>query len=147
MNEGFTALLVDNISGSMSVQLLEGLAKVRFSLVVVADILEKESSSKQNTHPSSQTEQLIYTAQNVCSDLRVNIIDTSGHLDTTGPVVYLMRLLVRQYGMPCLEKVANTYSWVVPQQLKSMQEVSEVRIHKCSAGIPIINEWKIPGTS
>lgn len=127
MNEGFTALLVDN---TMSVQLLEGLAKVRFSLSVVADILEKDSSSKQKTHPSSPTKQLIYTAQNVCTDLHVNVIDTSGCLDTTGPVVYLMRLLVRQYGMPCLEKVANTYPWVVPQQLKCIQEVSEVRIHK-----------------
>lgn len=135
MNEGFTALLNDS---TISVQLLEGLAKVRFSLSVVADILEKESSSKQNTDPSSQTKMLMYTTQNICSDLQVNVIDTSGRLDTTGPVVYLMRLLVRQYGMPCLEKVANTYPWVIPPQLKSVQEVSEVRICKCI--IPIVKE-------
>ena len=139
MNEGFTALLVDDMSDKMSVQFLEGLAKVRFSLSVVADILEKEFSSKQTIHPSSQTMQLIYTTQNVCSDLHVNVIDTSGRLDTTGPVVYLMRLLVRQYGMPCLEKVTKTYPWVVPQQLKSVQEVSEVRIHKCNCSY---HKWR-----
>ena len=125
MNEGFAALHDMAIFENITVELLEGLAKLRFSLSVVADVLQKQSTSKQNIIPGTQTQLLVHTAQNVCSDLQVNVIDTSGHLDTTGPIIYLMRLLVRQYGMPCLEKVAIIYSWIIPTQLKSSQEVNE----------------------
>ena len=124
LNEGFIALLDETIPAHISVEFLEGVAKVRFSLSVVADILEKQVSSKQRITSSSQAQQLVYTAQNICRDPNVNVIDTTGQLDTTGPIVYLMRLLVRQYGMPCLEKVAQVYSWVIPRELKCTQEVS-----------------------
>ena len=120
MNEGYGALLGP---AHISVLFLEGLAKIRFSLSVVADILEKQVSSKQKVTTSSHITQLVYTAQNICSDLNINVIDTTGNLDTTGPTVYLMRLLVRQFGMSCLEKVADTYSWIIPMELRSKQEV------------------------
>lgn len=122
MNEGYVAILYETTSGpaNVSVLLLEGLAKVRFSLSVTADIFEKQSLSKQISSP---VKQLVYTAQNVCCDLKINVIDTTGSLDTTGPVVYLMRLLVRQYGMSCLEKVASAYSWVIPKELKNKQVI------------------------
>ena len=127
MNEGYVALLYETAPGpaNISVLLLEGLAKIRFSLSVVADILEKQASSKQAVVASPHIKQLVYTAQNICSDLKINVIDITGDLDTTGPAVYLMRLLVRQYGMSCLEKVAETYFWVIPKQLRSKQEVNE----------------------
>lgn len=122
MNEGYVAILYETTLGpaNVSVLLLEGLAKVRFSLSVAADIFEKQSSSKQISSP---VKQLVYTAQNICCDLKINIIDTTGSLDTTGPVVYLMRLLVRQYGMSCLEKVASAYSWVIPKELRNKQVI------------------------
>lgn len=122
MNEGYVAVLYETASGpaNISVLLLEGLAKIRFSLSVAADILEKQSSSKQISSP---VKQLVYTTQNVCCDLKINIIDTTGSLDTTGPIVYLMRLLVRQYGMSCLEKVASAYSWAIPKELRNTQVI------------------------
>ena len=125
MNEGYGALLYETTPGPahISVLFLEGLAKIRFSLSVVADILEKQVSSKQKVTTSSHITQLVYTAQNICSDLNINVIDTTGNLDTTGPTVYLMRLLVRQFGMSCLEKVTDTYSWIIPMELRSKQEV------------------------
>lgn len=122
MNEGYVAVLYETASGpaNISVLLLEGLAKIRFSLSVAADILEKQSSSKQISSPMKQ---LVYTTQNVCCDLKINIIDTTGSLDTTGPIVYLMRLLVRQYGISCLEKVASAYSWAIPKELRNTQVI------------------------
>lgn len=124
MNEGYVATRQETASGqhAVSVLLLEGLAKVRFSLSVVADVL-KEQVSHHKSVTSVLIHPLIVTAQNICSDLNINIVDTSGDIDTTGPIVYLMRLLVRRYGMSCLEKVADTYAWVVPETLKSVQEV------------------------
>lgn len=121
MNEGF-AVLLSEFSDNISVQLLEAVARVRFSLSVVADMLER-LSSKQKSQLSSQAKQLVYTSQNICTDLRVNVIDTTGKLDTTGPVVYLMRLLVRQYGMPVLERVADACTWVIPRELKDTKQV------------------------
>ena len=123
MNEGYVAILYETTSGpaNISVLLLEGLAKIRFSLSIAADIFEKQVSSKQNIVTSSSIKQLVYTAQNVCCDLKINVIDTTGSIDMTGPTVYLMRLLVRQYGMSCLEKVADTYSWVIPKELRNKQ--------------------------
>jgi hypothetical protein len=126
MNDGYVAVLYATTSESgpanISVLLLEGLAKIRFSLSIAADIFEKQASSKQNIVTSSpMKQQLVYTAHNVCCDLKVNVIDTTGSLDTTGPIVYLMRLLVRQYGMSCMEKVADVYSWVIPKELRNKQ--------------------------
>lgn len=123
MNEGYVAVLYETVSrpANISVLLLEGLAKIRFSLSIAADIFEKQASSKQNIMISSPMKQLVYTAQNVCCDLKINIIDTTGSLDMTGPIIYLMRLLVRQYGMSCLEKVADIYSWVIPKELRNKQ--------------------------
>ena len=127
MNEGYVAVLYETTAGpatNISVLLLEGLAKIRFSFSVVADIFETQVSSKQNVVTSSVVKQLVYTTQNICSDLNINVIDTTGSLDTTGPIVYLMRLLVRQYGMSCLEKIVNTYSWIIPKELRNKQEVT-----------------------
>ena len=123
MNEGYVAILYETTSGTanISVLLLEGLAKIRFSLSIAADIFEKQVSSKQNIVTNSSMKLLVYTAQNVCCDLKINVIDTTGSLDMTGPIVYLMRLLVRQYGMSCLEKVADAYTWVIPKQLRNKQ--------------------------
>lgn len=124
MNEGFIALLDETvISENVSVQFLEGLAKVRFALSVVAEVMERQTSSKHMVETSAQAKQLVYTACNVCCDLNVNVIDITGRSDTTGPIVYLMRLLVRQYGMPCLETVADAYSWVIPRQLRNAKVV------------------------
>ena len=109
----------------ISVEFLESVAQIRFSLSVVADVLKQHISSKQKVTLSLQAQQLVSTAHNICSDSKINVIDTTGQCDTTGPVVYLMRLLVRQYGMPCLENVAKRYSWVIPRQLTSTQEVNK----------------------
>lgn len=117
LNEGFQTL-VNSPSDSVSVELLESFAKVRFSLSRVADILHR-TTSKQ----TSQVEQLLQAAKVVCSNAVVNMIDRSGQHDTTGPSVYLMRVLVRRYGRSSLEKVASAYSWVIPEELTCTQEV------------------------
>ena len=123
MNEGFK-VLVENSSSNMSTELLEGFAKVRLSLSKFAFILQRTlvASSEQELQ-SSQLENLVRTAKHICSDANVNIIDTSGGQDTTGPIVYLLRVLVRQYGMSCLEKVSASYPWVIPKELTEEQKV------------------------
>ena len=93
---------------------LEGVAKVRYSLSVVAKVLKNE----QYGHNFME---LLRAAGRICSDHEVNCIDPTGRKDTVGPVIYLLKLIVRQYGMPCLKAAAEVHEWLIPAQLKSTQ--------------------------
>ncbi|XP_064404373.1 E3 ubiquitin-protein ligase RNF213-like isoform X3 [Halichondria panicea] len=87
---------------------LEAVAGIRFALSILAEQL------KSNTVRYS----LLKVAKKLCIDTRVNIIDPTGKLDTTGPVLYLIKLIVRQFGFPCLRAVSRVHSWLVPEGLK-----------------------------
>ena len=65
--------------------------------------------------------ELLRAAGRMCSDREVNCIDPTGRKDTIGPVIYLLKLIVRQYGMPCLKAAAEVHEWLIPAQLKSTQ--------------------------
>ena len=67
--------------------------------------------------------QLVHVAGELCTDSGVNHIDITGDSDTTGPIVYLLKLLMRQYGTDCLQRVSKDHQWVVPQILRQGQEV------------------------
>ena len=101
---------------------LEGVARVRFALSVVSELLN------QNDQPWSHEDgvlvaQLFHQAREVCMDSNINSIDDTGQRDTVGPVVFLIKLLVRQYGLNCLQKASEEHAWIVPEQLKQTGEV------------------------
>ena len=98
----------------VSVGYLEAIAKARYALSVVAEILSNNQVDKD----------LFHIASAICTDRKVNTI---GKADTTGPVVYLLKLLVRQFGFPCLKRVSQTHPWIVPQELKRGDDVSLIR--------------------
>jgi hypothetical protein len=87
-------------------------AKVRYSLSVVAEVFKEG-------HRGHHFMELLKAAAKVCSDCEINCIDPTGQTDTVGPVVYLLKLIVRQYGMPYLRIAAQIHDWIVPAQLKS----------------------------
>ena len=121
--EGYNGLL-EHRRGTPTLEYLEGVAKVRYSLSVVAEVLKNE----QYGHHCME---LIRAAGRVCSDCEVNCIDPTGRKDTVGPVIYLLKLIVRQYGMPCLKAAAEVHEWLIPTQLKSTQ-VSVMVQHVCT---------------
>ena len=87
-------------SDIITLEYLEGVAEVRFALSVVAELLN------QSDQPRSQQDgvlvaQLLQQAREICTDPNINCVDDTGERDTVGPVVYLIKLLVRQYGL-CL---------------------------------------------
>lgn len=109
-------------SDSVTLEYLEGVAKVRFALSAVAEVLN------QNHQPQSQEDsvvvfKLLHQAREICTDPYLNSVDTTGQRDTMGPVVYLMKLLVRQYGLNCLQKVSEAHAWIVPELLRKTEEV------------------------
>ena len=101
-------------NASVSVGYLEAVAKARYALSVVAEKLKDNQVDMD----------LLHIASTICTDRKVNTVDITGTADTTGPVVYLLKLLVRQFGFPCLKQVSQTHPWVIPQELKRGDEVS-----------------------
>ena len=111
-------------SGAVTLDYLEGVAKVRFALSVVAELLN------QNDQPRSSEDgvlvvRLLHQAREVCVDPNINSIDDTGQRDTVGPVVFLIKLLVRQYGLNCLQRASEDHAWIVPEQLKQTGEVKK----------------------
>ena len=109
--ESFYALQ-EHHRGTPTLAYLEGVAKARFSLSVVAEILKNKENGQHIT-------ELLRAAGQMCSDREVNCIDPTDQKDIVGPVIYLLKLIVRQYGMPYLNVAAEVHEWLIPAQLKS----------------------------
>ena len=87
-------------------------ANIRFSLLALSKVLQNE----QNGYHFMK---LLRAAAHVCSDHQINCIDPTGRRDNVGPVIYLLKLLVRQYGLPCLKGAVEIHDWIIPAELKS----------------------------
>ena len=121
LNEGHAALLEHaEHPQKPSVRYLEGVAQVRFALSVVATAL-KQAVDRSRLSPLAQ--ELVDAAAVLCTNRSVNTIDLTGTRDTVGPIVYLIKLLVRQYGFPCLRDVSEAFSWILPQELTRSSDV------------------------
>ena len=88
-------------------------------------------SVSQHYHGVDAT-QLLNAAKVLCTDKDINHINVS---DMTGPIVYLIKLLMRQYGTDCLQQVSGRHQWVVPPELRQREEVSSGRISACLCGL------------
>ena len=66
---------------------------------------------------------LLHAVRDVCTDATINHVDDTRHTDIVGPVIYLLKLIVRQYGFPCLAEISAVHAWVVPLELRRADEV------------------------
>ena len=113
LQDGFYALQEHHwYQGTPTLEYLEGVANVRYSLSVVTEVLKDEETGQNFI-------ELLRTAGQVCCDHKVNYIDPTGRKDTVGPVIYLLKLIFRQHGMACLKAAAEVHEWLIPAQLKS----------------------------
>jgi hypothetical protein len=114
---------------NISMKVLEGVAKMRYGLLVVAELLQLQANPIKGVSFSNQSQNihgrlastLLDTARYACTSDKLNIINTSGSA-AVGPIVYLLKLLVRQAGISCLNKLVAEHSWVVPLNLKKTEE-------------------------
>ena len=112
LQQDYYSLKEDHSQGTPSFEYLESVARVRYSLSVLAEVLKSEEKGQHFV-------ELLKAAKQLCSDSKINVVDMTGHKDTSGPVIYLVKVIVRKYGMPCLKKYAEEYSWIIPPELKS----------------------------
>ena len=100
---------------------LEAVAAVRFTLSIVAELIIKQITDTEIQGTPEQATQLIEAAKDICTNPSINRVDIT---NVTGPIVYLLKLLVRQFGTPCLQKVVETHAWVIPPELRRVEEVN-----------------------
>ncbi len=99
---------------------LEGVAGIRFAIMEVARLLHSDLTE----NPQRLTFDIIHLAEEVCTDPFINTADFAASTeDAVGPALYLLKLLVRQYGFPCLKQVSEKYQWVLPEDLRTTDQV------------------------
>ena len=123
---------------TISLDMLESVAKVRYSLLVVAQLLQhrvNEQGHNQSLYGVAGHRLLeearyfkscaltfsqhvcFILSRHACTDTSINTFVTT---DTTGPIVYLLKLLVCQAGCSCLAKIVRDpqLKWIVPKELE-----------------------------
>lgn len=118
LQEGHLAL--SHSHNKISLGYIEGVAKVRFSLSVVAKLFQKDVAMK----PA-----FLDAVRGLCTDTTINHVNDTEQGDKIGPVFYLLKLIVRQFGFSCLTEVSAVHSWIIPPELKGADEVTMTSQH------------------
>ena len=97
---------------------MEGVASVRFGLAMVAELMQKEIMESSKLF--ADTSGILKATKSLCTETTINKCDPPG---ITGPCIYLMKLIYRQYGHTCLIKVADKYPWIIPKTLQNYKVI------------------------
>ena len=121
---------------TVTIGYLEAVAGIRFALMEIANLLHSQCSGVRNHMYVGWRDlskfELLQLAENVCTDPAINTSDfTVSGRDVVGPAVYLLKLLVRKYGFPCLKQVYEEFNWIIPEGLHETNQVciSGTHIH------------------
>ena len=98
------------LKGELSLEYLEAVAKIRFTLVSFAYQLKFNSSSLD--------EDLLLMTVDVCTDESINKVDSSSSTFVTGPILFLLKVLIRHYGFSFLMSISKDHQWIVPKVFK-----------------------------
>ena len=128
MSEGKEVVLksyAPTFEGGVSLRYLEGIAKLRYALIVVAELLycQYGANSREDRNQSfysHETQLLLDVAKRCCDDDVVNI-------NNTGPAVFLVKQIAQQFGISFLIKLTSdkTMQWVVPHHLRIPEVIKQ----------------------
>lgn len=119
LKKSHQALRAYKSSPEIDIEFLEGVAGARFALMEIANLLYSEISGKKQ----SKLFKVVLLAKDVCTDQDINTTDFGGDVDIVGPAIYLIKLLVRQFGLPCLKSISERHQWIVPRDLRRTNQV------------------------
>ena len=98
-------------------QYLEGIATLRFSFTVVAELIyyQFQDGKYEDYKYSNECQLLLNAAKSFCTYFT----------DESGPGMFLAKQLARQYGITFLKKLMNdpNMQWIVPKTLNQANEV------------------------
>jgi hypothetical protein len=106
----------------ISIAYLEGVAGRRYSMMELATLLHSVFAVEHDWQRYLLGIQLVQISKEVCTDPTINTTNFAEG-DVIGPAVYLLKLLVRQYGFGCLKKVSAEHKWLVPEGLRTSDRV------------------------
>ena len=98
---------------------LESVAAIRFAIMEVARVLYFLFSIK-GVDESHKIQQLVSRLMQHTEEICVNATDTS---DISGPALYLLKMIVRQFGFPCLNYLSEDFEWIIPNNLRDNTKV------------------------
>lgn len=94
---------------------LESVARIRFVLAEIVNLLHFHYMQAHKVSLTMQQIQLklMQLTEEMCNDSLVN------H-DVVGPAIYLVKLLVRQYGFSYLKEVSKKYQWIFSESFRAL---------------------------
>ena len=129
LTDSFGALKANKAKPEITIKYLEAIAGMRFALMEISYLLHLSCSDKRASDGSPPTQQMSHSIlsilEKVCTDLDINDF-SADDTDIVGPAVYLLKLLVRVYGFPCLKQVCETHPWIVPEGLRITDQVCQL---------------------
>ena len=111
LQDGHQSLMKCSSRQGMTFECIEGLAKVRFALGVVAEVL-----CTRSRRGHVQISGLIEVASTISQDKTINRTDA-------GPAIYLLKLIVRHYGLSFMIDLQKQHKWLVPSILPKPEKV------------------------
>ena len=115
--EGILEIRNPSVQGNFSLPYFEGVAKLRFALIFIAEVLYKLSERQQMyTH---ELYLLLEKAKECC-------LDTLFNSEETGPGIFLVKQLYKQFGKAFIEAFVSSNTamqWIVPSHLQKSEEV------------------------
>ena len=111
----------------INIDYLEGVAGIRFAIMEVASLLHLDYDTDTARNLQRLKFDIMHLAEKVCTDPVINTTDfVASTDDAVGPALYLLKLLVRQYGFPYLKQVFEQHRWVIPESLQTTDQVISI---------------------
>ena len=119
LTEGIQAIANPSVHGHFSLQYFEGVAKLRYALIVVAELLHAQVERKRQQIIFSREGNLLLEMAKECC------IDASLNSDDAGPGVFLVKQIFKQFGKAFLQTLTSDQSmeWIIPERLRRSDEV------------------------
>ncbi|XP_022801884.1 E3 ubiquitin-protein ligase rnf213-alpha-like, partial [Stylophora pistillata] len=109
---------IDEDSAEMSARSLEGVAKGRFVLSLVVELLYKlfieGDSSYRDEKVKREVTKLLVSARKLCLEM-----------SSSTPQLYLLKQLVRRYGLDCVRTLGQfkELEWILPSETRQQEDV------------------------
>lgn len=100
---------------------------MRFAIMEISALLHSDlinDTAKKSRLQQRLHSEIIHLVEVVCTDPAINTTDfAASSQDVIGPAVYLLKLLIRQYGFPILKQVSEQHPWIMPEGLHNTDQV------------------------
>ena len=109
---------------------LEAVAQSRFVLAKIAEFFKSGTITEKTS--------LLQQLQEVCTNDKINTvtIKDSNNLCAIGPAIFLLKVLLRQYGFPTLNRIFKQHQWIIP---KALCQIDEKVLHSTQKPIEFLN--------